>query len=213
MKRPQSERGAVPLLPVLAMAGVVVASNILVQFLLGPWLTWGALTYPLAFLVTDLTLRLYGARIAQRVMLAGFAVGLLCSLIGTQIMGPEGPLVSLRVAIGSGIAFLAAQSLDIAIFRALRARAWWVPPLLSSLIGGAIDTALFFSIAFSATLTPLFPTVYVGWANEGLPLLGLGPTAPLWVSLAVADFAVKTGVALIALLPFWVILGGMRRAP
>ena len=106
------------LLPgILAMAAIVVASNILVQFLAGPWLTWGAFTYPFAFLVTDLTNRLYGPAAARRVVLVGFVVGVICSLIGSQIMGEYGPLVSLRVAIGSGVAFLAAQLTDVAVFR------------------------------------------------------------------------------------------------
>ena len=112
------------LLPgILAMAAIVVASNILVQFLLGPWLTWGAFTYPFAFLVTDLTNRIQGAKAARRVVLVGFAVGVVCSLIGSQIMGEFGPLVSFRVAVGSGLAFLAAQLTDVAIFNRLRASA------------------------------------------------------------------------------------------
>ena len=94
---------------VLAMAAVVVASNILVQFLFGNWLTWGAFTYPIAFLVTDVTNRVYGAGPARKVVLAGFVVGVICSLIGTQIMGEFGPLVTLRIAIASGLAFLLAQ--------------------------------------------------------------------------------------------------------
>ena len=108
------------LLGVAAMAAVVIASNILVQFLLGDWLTWGAFTYPFAFLVTDLMNRLYGAPAARRVVLAGFVVGIACSLIGSQIEGAFGPLVSLRVAIGSGLAYLAAQLLDVTIFDRLR---------------------------------------------------------------------------------------------
>lgn len=86
---------------ILAMAAIVVASNILVQFLFGDWLTWGAFTYPFAFLVTDLMNRLHGPERARKVVLAGFAVGVLCSLVGSQIQGEFGPLVSLRVAIGS----------------------------------------------------------------------------------------------------------------
>jgi uncharacterized PurR-regulated membrane protein YhhQ (DUF165 family) len=187
---------------VLAMAAIVTASNVLVQFLFGQWLTWGAFTYPFAFLVTDLTNRLYGPRAARQVVLAGFATGLACSVIGTQIEGPFGPYVSLRVALGSGTAFLAAQLIDVAIFDRLRQGRWWRAPLVSSLVGGAVDTALFFAIAFSAGLAFLAPSVDVAWANERLPLLGSGPEAPLWISLALADFAVKTGVALAALVPF-----------
>ena len=191
---------------ILAMAAIVVASNILVQFLLGQWLTWGAFTYPFAFLVTDVMNRVYGAGPARRVVFAGFVTGVICSLIGTQIMGEFGPLVTLRIAIGSGAAFLAAQLLDISVFSALRGGRWWRAPLVSTLVGSSVDTALFFSIAFSAALTVLEPGNDVSWANEALPLLGFGPMVPLWVSLAVADWSVKLSLALIALVPFRVIV-------
>ncbi|MEM6376364.1 MAG: queuosine precursor transporter [Pseudomonadota bacterium] len=191
---------------ILAMAAIVVASNILVQFLLGDWLTWGAFTYPLAFLVTDIMNRVYGREAARRVVFAGFGVGILCSFIGTQIMGEFGPLVTLRIAVGSGLAFLTAQLLDIAIFNKLRDGSWWRAPMVSSIIGSSVDTALFFTIAFSATLTFLEPANDVSWAGEVLPILGMGPAAPLWVSLAIADWGVKMALALIALLPFRVIV-------
>ena len=195
-----------PLPGVIAMAAVVVASNILVQFLFGQWLTWGAFTYPLAFLVTDVMNRVYGPAAARRVVVAGFAVGLACSLVGTQIMGEFGPLVTMRIALGSALAFLTAQMLDVAVFDRLRGGAWWRAPLASTLVGSSVDTALFFSIAFSGALTALEPLNDVAWANESLPLLGLGPAAPLWVSLAVADWGVKLALALIALLPFRLIV-------
>jgi len=191
---------------ILAMAAIVVASNILVQFLYGQWLTWGAFTYPFAFLVTDLTNRLYGAAAARRVVLAGFVVGAICSLIGTQIVGSFGPLVSLRVAIGSGAAFLAAQMLDITVFNRMRTAAWWRAPLISTLFGSTLDTAIFFTTAFSATLIFLEPGNDVSWAGEVLPLLGFGPGVPLWVSLAVADWGVKLGLAVVALVPFRLII-------
>lgn len=191
---------------ILAMAAIVVASNILVQFRLGDWLTWGALTYPLAFLVTDVMTRVYGAAAARRVVWAGFATGVACSLIGTHILGEFGPLVTLRIALGSGLAFLTAQMLDVAIFDRLRHRAWWQAPLASTLVGSSVDTALFFGIAFSASLVWLEPGNDVSWAAEALPLLGLGPVAPLWVSLAVADWGVKLALALLALAPFRVIV-------
>jgi uncharacterized integral membrane protein (TIGR00697 family) len=198
---------------ILAMAAIVVASNILVQFRLGDWLTWGALTYPLAFLVNDVMNRVYGAAAARRVVWAGFAVGVVCSLIGTQIMGEFGPLVTLRIALGSGIAFLTAQLLDVAIFDRLRedqhGGAWWRAPLASTLVGSSVDTALFFTIAFSASLTFLEPASDVTWAAEILPLLGLGFDAPLWVSLAVADWLVKLALALLALAPFRAIVKKM----
>lgn len=191
------------LLPgILAMAAIVLASNILVQFLFGQWLTWGAFTYPLAFLVTDLVNFLHGPKAARKVVLAGFAVGLLCSLVGSQIVGESGPLVTLRIALASGVAFLVAQLLDVALFDRLRQGTWWRAPLASTLVGSTVDTLLFFSIAFSASLLWIEPGNDVGWANEVLPLLGLGPDVPLWVSLASADWGVKLALAVLALLPF-----------
>lgn len=196
------------LLPgILAMAAVVVASNILVQHLAGPWLTWGAFTYPLAFLVTDVTNRLHGAAAARRVVLAGFVTGLACSAIGTQIMGEFGPLVTWRVALASGLAFLTAQLLDVAVFDRFRRGAWWRAPLVSTLVASTVDTAIFFTLAFSGALTFLEPGNDVSWANAATPILGLGPAAPLWVSLAIADFGVKLALALIALVPFRLIIG------
>lgn len=187
---------------ILAMGAIVLASNILVQFLFGPWLTWGAFTYPLAFLVTDLVNLVHGPRAARRVVLAGFAVGLVCSLVGSQIVGEAGPLVALRVALASGVAFLVAQLLDVTLFDRLRNGAWWRAPLASSLVGSTLDTLLFFSIAFSGALVWIEPGNDVAWANEVLPLLGWGPEAPLWVSLASADWLVKLCLAALALVPF-----------
>jgi uncharacterized integral membrane protein (TIGR00697 family) len=187
---------------ILAMAAIVLASNILVQFLFGQWLTWGAFTYPLAFLVTDLMNRFYGAAAARQVVFAGFVVGIFCSLVGTQIEGEFGPLVTFRVALGSGLAFLSAQLLDVAVFDRLRKGRWWTAPLTSTLLGSTLDTALFFTIAFSASLAFLEPANDVSWATEMLPLLGLGPEVPLWVSLATADWLVKLTLALLALIPF-----------
>jgi uncharacterized integral membrane protein (TIGR00697 family) len=187
---------------ILAMAAIVLASNILVQFLFGNWLTWGAFTYPLAFLVTDIMNRVYGVAAARRVVFAGFVTGVICSLIGTQIMGEFGPLVTLRIALGSGLAFLVAQLMDVAIFDRLRAGAWWRAPVVSTLVGSSLDTALFFTIAFSASLSFLEPANDVSWAGDILPILGHGPEAALWVSLAIADWLVKLALALIALVPF-----------
>ena len=185
------------ILAILAMGAIVVASNVGVQFLLADgWLTWGAFSYPLAFLVTDVVNRLHGPEKARKVVLAGFAVGLLCSLIGTRIEGDFGPLVTTRIALASAVAFLTAQLIDVAAFSALRARRWFVAPLVSSVVGSVVDTALFFTLAFAAFLA--LPTAWgdVAWAQE--------PTAvgPLWVGLALADWGVKIAVALIALLPF-----------
>jgi uncharacterized integral membrane protein (TIGR00697 family) len=198
---------------ILAMATVVVASNILVQFLFGQWLTWGAFTYPIAFLVTDVMNRVYGVGPARKVVVAGFIVGVICSLIGTQITlqgdGYTYPAVTLRIAIGSGLAFLTAQLVDISVFNRLRTGSWWRAPLASTLVGSSLDTAIFFTIAFSAALTGLEPGNDVSWANEALPLLGAGPVVPLWVSLGVADWLVKLSLALVALLPFRIIVGSL----
>jgi uncharacterized integral membrane protein (TIGR00697 family) len=195
------------LLGVAAMAAIVVASNVLVQFLVGDWLTWGAFTYPFAFLVTDLMNRLHGPGAARRVVAVGFVVGLLCSFVGSEIEGPFGPLVSLRVAIGSGAAFLVGQLLDVAVFNRLRAGSWWRAPFVASVAGSVVDTGIFFSIAFSAGLSFIAPGVDVGWANEPVALLGRGPVAPLWMSLALADFLVKLGIAVFALAPFRAAIG------
>jgi uncharacterized integral membrane protein (TIGR00697 family) len=189
---------------ILAMGAIVVASNIGVQFLVADgWLTWGAFTYPLAFLVTDVTNRLYGAEKARKVVLAGFGVGLACSLVGTQIVGEFGPLVTLRIALASGTAFLMAQLLDIAVFSRVGHRVWWRAPLASSVIGSSVDTALFFTIAFAGFLA--FPTAWgdVSWAQEATAV------GPLWVGLALADWGVKLGVALLALVPFRLVTARM----
>ncbi len=199
------------LLPgILAMAAVVVASNILVQFLiLDGLLTWGAFTYPLAFLVNDLTNRFYGKVAARKVVLVGFIVGIVCSLIGTQVMLDHGPAVALRVAVGSATAFLVAQLLDAAVFDRFREGVWWRAPLASTLVGSTVDTALFFTIAFSASITVFGPAAdaAIDWAQGPAPFLTFGPEAPLWVTLAVADWGVKLAIALLALIPFRVIAG------
>jgi uncharacterized integral membrane protein (TIGR00697 family) len=206
---------SVPLWPgVLAMALVVVASNIGVQFLVGTWLTWGAFTYPLAFVVTDVFNRVYGPQAAQRVVLAGFVVGVFCSLVGSQIQGEFGPLVTLRIAVASGLAFLVAQLLDVAVFDRFREGRWWTAPLLSTLIGSSLDTLIFFCVAFSTSFVFMEPGNDVSWANEMLPLLGWGPVAPLWVSLASADWLIKLTLALLALLPFrWLVARLQRLSP
>ena len=195
---------------IFAMATVVVASNILVQYLLGDWLTWGAFTYPVAFLITDVMNRVYGVSAARRVVFSGFIVGILCSLIGTQIMmqgdGYTFPAVTFRVTIGSGTAFLVAQMLDVQIFDRLRDGSWWRAPLASTLIGSALDTFLFFSIAFSTVFNGLETANIPEWAQGAVPLLGAGPELPLWTSLALADWMVKLALALIALVPFRILV-------
>jgi uncharacterized integral membrane protein (TIGR00697 family) len=144
-------------------------------------------------------------------VLAGFVVGVFCSLVASQMVGAEGyPLTTLRIAVGSGLAFLAAQMIDVGVFNRLREGSWWRAPLVSSFVGSAVDTALFFSIAFSASLAFIDRADDVSWAGEVLPLLGWGPEAPLWVSLAAADFMVKMSLALLALIPFRVALFWIR---
>ena len=194
---------------VLAMATIVVASNILVQFLiLDGLLTWGAFTYPLAFLVTDVMNRVYGPAAARKVVFSGLIVGIVCSLIGSQIMlqgdGFEYPAVAVRIAIGSATAFLVAQLLDIVVFNRLRDGSWWKAPLASTLVGSTVDTAIFFSIAFAAVFNGVSASAAdeVIWAQDAVPFLNVGPMVPLWVSLAVADWGVKLSIALLALVPF-----------
>ncbi len=195
---------------VLAMAALVVASNILVQFVIaGGLLTWGAFTYPLTFLLIDLVNRARGPAAARQVVLWGFATGVLCSLVGSRILLETGPAVPLRVAVASGAAFLVAQLLDVAIFQRLRDREWWRAPLASSVLSSSLDTLIFFGLAFSAALAPVFPpsaNETVAWAQGAAPLLGLGAQAPLWASLALADLAVKLVLALLALGPYRLVL-------
>ena len=136
-------------LGVAAMAAVVTVSNILVQYPLGEWLTWGALSYPIAFLVTDLTNRRFGLGGARRVVLAGFACAVILSAL----------LATPRIAAASGSAFLVAQLADVHVFDRLRNAAWWRAPLVSSALGSILDTALFFSLAFAGTGLP-----WVTWA-------------------------------------------------
>ncbi len=134
---------------VMAMTVIVIASNILVQYPVNDWLTWGAFTYPVAFLVTDLANRRLGPAAARRVVYVGFALAVLCSAV----------LATPRIAVASGTAFLAAQLLDIRVFDRLRQGTWWRAPLVSSAIGSTVDTALFFSLAFALTGLP-----WIGWA-------------------------------------------------
>lgn len=199
---------------VIAMALVVVASNILVQFLiLDGLLTWGAFTYPLAFLVTDIMNRVYGAQAARKVVYVGLIVGITCSLIGSQIMLEYGPAVALRVAIGSASAFLVAQLLDIAVFNRLRVGSWWKAPFVSTIISSIVDTVIFFSVAFSSLFNGFSAMAadQIIWAQDPVPFLNSGPLVPLWVSLAVADWGVKIAIALIALIPFRLIVGRMQQ--
>jgi uncharacterized PurR-regulated membrane protein YhhQ (DUF165 family) len=192
---------------VAAMAAVVVLSNVLVQHPfayrvggldLADLLTWGAFSYPLAFLVTDTTNRLFGAPIARRVVYVGFAVAVLLSAW----------FATPRIAIASGTAFLAGQLVDIGVFNLLRDRAWWKAPSFSSLAGSAIDTLVFFTLAFSHLFTPLGADDL--FAAEAAPLLGLFAVAvPRWFSWALGDFAVKLLMAALALIPYRIIIGAL----
>lgn len=197
---------------VAAMVAVVTASNILVQFPvvadlgpihLGDILTWGAFTYPLAFLVSDLTNRTDGPARARAVVLAGFAVALCLSAY----------LSTPRIAIASATAFLAGQLLDITVFSRLRNRYWLIPPLSASLIGSALDTAIFFSIAFAPAFG--FIDQFFGASDGSLgfaaPWLGVGADVPLWLSLASGDFAVKFLAALLLLAPYRLLMGAVTR--
>jgi uncharacterized PurR-regulated membrane protein YhhQ (DUF165 family) len=134
---------------IVAMGLVVLVSNVAVNYPINDWLTWGALTYPIAFLVTDLVNRIFGPNPARNVVYAGFVVGVVLSLA----------FADTRIAIASGSAFLIAQLLDIAVFDRLRRQAWWKAPLISSLLSSFVDTAIFFTLAFYATGLP-----WVTWA-------------------------------------------------
>lgn len=161
----------VPLLPwITSMAVIIVASNILVEIPINDWLVWGALTYPLAFLVTDLTNRQRGAGDARLVVYCGFAIGVAASLY----------FATPRIALASGTAFFIAQLFDVTIFDRLRQQIWWIAPLVSSVLSTVLDTFLFFSLAFLGTGEP-----WTGWAIGDLgvkwvvALLALGPYAML----------------------------------
>ena len=199
-------------LAALAMVAVVAASNFLVQYPvqirigalnLADFLTWGAFSYPFAFLVTDLTNRHFGPAIARRVVVAGFVVGVALSVY----------LATPRVAAASGTAFLVGQLLDIAIFSRLRARVWWLPPLFAPIMGSTIDTLIFFSLAFS----PLFAglDLWFGHPDGSLafpaPLFGIGPPVALWGSLAAGDLSVKLSAALLLLAPYRMLMGPVMR--
>lgn len=129
---------------IAAMVLIVASANYLVQFPVSDWLTWGAITYPVAFFITDLANRLYGPKRARRVVYVGFVLAVMLSIW----------LASPRIALASGTAFLVSQLMDVAIFDRLRAARWWQPPLVSSVLGSLVDTVLFFFLAFHATEMP-----------------------------------------------------------
>lgn len=191
---------------VAAMAIVVISSNFLVQYPFGYFglqdlLTWGAFTYPLAFLVNDLTNRRFGPVAARKVVYVGFAIAVVLSIW----------LATPRLAVASGSAFLVAQLLDVQVFDRLRERVWWIAPLTGALIGSAVDTVLFFSIAFSER----FAFLDTGLGREdgslgfAVPFL-FGGEVPLWMSLALGDFAVKVGLSFVMLVPYGALLNIIR---
>jgi uncharacterized integral membrane protein (TIGR00697 family) len=169
------------------MGVVVLISNYLVQFPIKYYgleeiLTYGAFSYPVAFLITDLANRSYGKIIARKIVYIGFVIGVVFTLFFATNFGD---LISIRIAIGSGMAFLVAQLLDVQIFDQLRKKKWFLAPLTSSLIGSTIDTFLFFTISFYST---------------GIP----------WVTLSLGDLTVKVLVTLLMLIPFRLLLGTLK---
>ncbi|WP_245408405.1 queuosine precursor transporter [Zhengella mangrovi] len=194
------------LLPfVAAMAAVVAVSNVLVQypfahFGLGEILTWGAFTYPVAFLVNDLTNRHFGVSAARKVVLAGFVIAVILSVW----------LATPRIAIASGSAFLVAQMLDATVFNRLRRLAWWRAPLLSTVLGSILDTIIFFSLAFAARFAVLDTGLGMEDGSLAFPVAFLGREVPLWVSLAFGDFCVKIAVGLVMLAPYGALLNWLK---
>ena len=169
------------------MGVVVLASNYLVQFPINYYgleeiLTYGAFSYPIDFLITDLANRSYGKKIAKKIVYIGFIIGICFTLLFSTNFAD---LISVRIAIGSGTAFLTAQLIDVQIFDKLRKKDWFIAPLTSSIIGSTVDTFLFFSISFYAT---------------GVP----------WITLSLGDLAVKILVALIMLIPFRLLLKTLK---
>ncbi|MBC8302388.1 MAG: queuosine precursor transporter [Pelagibacterales bacterium] len=174
------------LLPVL-MGVVVLSSNYLVQFPIKYYglkkiLTYGAFTYPIAFLITDLANRSYGKLVARKIVYTGFIIGISFTLFFTTNFSE---LISVRIAIGSGTAFIVSQLLDVQIFDKLREKEWFVAPLTSSFIGSVVDTFLFFSISFYGT-------------------------GEAWVTLSVGDLSVKIFVTLLMLIPFRLLLSTFK---
>ena len=171
----------------LIMGVVVLVSNYLVQFPINHYgldeiLTYGAFSYPIAFLITDLTNRSYGKLVARKIVYIGFVIGIIFTFMFSTNFAD---LISVRIAIGSGAAFLVAQLLDVQIFDNLRKKKWYIAPLTSSIIGSTVDTFLFFSISFYAT---------------GVP----------WITLSLGDLTVKILVALVMLIPFRLLLKTLK---
>lgn len=182
---------------IFAMVIIVVASNILVQtqvqyFGMQDVLTWGALTYPIAFLVNDITNRHLGSAAARKVVIVGFILAVILSIY----------FATPRIAIASGTAFLVAHMIDVGIFDKLRESSWWKAPFISTIVGSAVDTVLFFALAFA----PIFAGVDAVFGTQdgslGFPAAIFGVAMPLWASLLIGDFIVKICVGLFALIPY-----------
>ncbi len=195
----------------LLMTAVVVASNFLVQFplqgMLGninlaDLLTFGAFTYPVAFLVTDLTNRQFGPTAARKVVFVGFIAGVILSVL----------LATPRIAVASGSAFLVGQLLDISVFNRLRRQAWWKAPLIGSVIGSVLDTVIFFSLSFAPVFGFIGPND--DFAIAAAPILGvMSAEAPRWISWAMADFSVKMLIGVVMLLPYGALMSVLRPMP
>ena len=169
------------------MGIVVVASNFLVQFPieyfgLSEILTYGAFSYPITFLITDLANRAYGKFVARKVVFIGFIIGILLTLLVSTNFED---IISIRIAIGSGVAFFVAQNLDVQVFDKLRKKIWYIAPLISSILGSITDTFLFFSISFYSTEIP-------------------------WVTLALGDLAVKLFISITMLIPFRILINKIK---
>ncbi|QPC85687.1 queuosine precursor transporter [Mesorhizobium sp. NBSH29] len=211
---------------VLAMALVVVASNVAVlfpvqgqvgQLSLADILTWGAFTYPISFLITDLANRRYGASVARRIVFIGFMAAIAASIIVPPLLFKYGFIAFetdagrlMRIAMASGSAFLLGQMLDVTVFDWLRKKAWWQAPVMGSLVGSVVDTTIFFSVAFAASFALLGPQD--GFALEHAPIFGvMDETAPRWVSWALGDLGMKLSIAVLALVPYRLIAARWTR--
>jgi queuosine precursor transporter len=193
---------------IAAMALVVTASNILVQYPFDHFgmkdiLTWGALSYPIAFLVNDLTNRRYGKPAARRVVFAGFLIAVVLSVW----------LATPRIAIASGSAFLTGQMLDIQVFDRLRRKSWWKAPFMATIFGSVLDTVIFFSLAFAPAFAGIDAAFGMADGSLGFPAALFGGEVPLWSALAFGDLCVKILMGVLALIPYGALLNVLKPAP
>ena len=192
---------------IAAMTLVVVASNILVQYPFDHFgmkdiLTWGAFTYPVAFLVNDLTNRTYGKSAARRVVIAGFVIAVILSFY----------LATPRIAIASGTAFLTGQLLDIQVFDRLRRQSWWKAPFMATVFGSMLDTAIFFTMAFAAKFAFIDALFGMDDGSLAFPVPFFGGETQLWMALAFGDFCVKMLMGVLALIPYGALLNVLKPA-